>query len=378
MNKKEKEKKIDIESLNEILSIGKKISKVLYIVIIASLIVLGIYILKEFKVFTYIGEILKIISPVFIGFVIAWLFDPLVKWFQKKKIPKVIGCIISYLIIFLVIFLVLYSFFPNIVSQLGEFVKTIPDILKDLKAFSDKLFSKMGGVSISESIYQTLEKFIVSITTELPTKIIAITKSIISFGLQFSLGLIIGFYLLFDYDKVNKTILNIIPDKWIDNYQDLTKRINTSLRKYVQGVLLIMLIMFITQTIALSIIGLKTPMLFALFCAVTDIIPYFGPYIGAIPAVIVGFTMSPMTGILTIVAILIVQTLENNVYQPLIMGHTMKLHPVVIMLCMLISQHFFGILGMILSTPILSCLKVIFNFTDEKIKEKLNTAKLKV
>ena len=137
-----------------------------------------------------------------------------------------------------------------------------------------------------------------------------------------------------------------------------------------------MFIMFVTQTIALSIVGLKTPMLFALFCAVTDIIPYFGPYIGAIPAVIVGFTMSPLKGILTIVAILVVQLLENNIYQPLIMGHTMKLHPVVIMLGMLIFQHFFGILGMVLATPILSCLKVIFNFTDEKIriKDKLHSS----
>ena len=112
---------------------------------------------------------------------------------------------------------------------------------------------------------------------------------------------------------------------------------------------------------------LKAPLIFALFCALTDVIPYFGPYIGAIPAVIVGFAVSPITGICSIVAILVVQLLENNFYQPLIMGHTMKLHPVTIMLGLLIFQHFFGIIGMIVATPVIAAGKVIFTYLDEKL-----------
>ena len=108
--------------------------------------------------------------------------------------------------------------------------------------------------------------------------------------------------------------------------------------------------------------------MFALFCAITDVIPYFGPYIGAIPAVIVGFTMSPVVGVFCIVSIVVVQLLENNFYQPLIMGHTMKLHPVTIMIGLLIFQHFFGIIGMIIATPVIASLKVIITFINEKTK----------
>ena len=108
-------------------------------------------------------------------------------------------------------------------------------------------------------------------------------------------------------------------------------------------------------------------MLFALFCAVTDVIPYFGPYIGAIPAIIVGFTISPITGICVIISIVVVQLLENNFYQPLIMGHTMQLHPVTIMLGLLIFQHFFGILGMVIATPVIACIKVLLLFINEKL-----------
>ena len=127
-----------------------------------------------------------------------------------------------------------------------------------------------------------------------------------------------------------------------------------------------MFLVFITQSIGLTIAGLEAPILFALFCAVTDIIPYFGPYIGGIPAVIVGFTMSPITGICVLISIVIVQLLENNFYQPLIMGHTMKLHPVTIMIGLLIFEHFFGILGMVVATPVIACIKVFVLFLDEK------------
>ncbi len=107
--------------------------------------------------------------------------------------------------------------------------------------------------------------------------------------------------------------------------------------------------------------------MFALFCAVTDIIPYFGPYIGGVPAVIVGFTISPITGICVLISILVVQILENNFYQPLIMGHTMKLHPVTIMIGLLIFQDFFGIIGMVVATPVIACLKVLITFINEKL-----------
>ena len=145
------------------------------------------------------------------------------------------------------------------------------------------------------------------------------------------------------------------------------ERLNDSLRDYIQGLLLIMLLVFVTQAIGLTLVGLKAPLIFALFCALTDIIPYFGPYIGAVPVIVVAFATSPITGICSIIAILVVQTLENNFYQPLIMGHTMKLHPVTIMLGLLIFGHFFGIIGMIVATPVIAAGKVIFTYLDEKL-----------
>ena len=335
-------------------------------------ILLGIYLLKESKILVFLKNLLIVISPVFIGLLIAWLCDPIVKFLQSKKIPRFAGCIIVYLFLIGIIFMFLYLFLPTFVRQIGDFAGTIPDILADLKVFGNRFFDTFAtdGIdvkAIQTQVYTTIENFALGLTTNLPNTIINITKSIISSSVNFVLGLMIGFYMLFDFDKINSTVLSHMPLKWKDNYAELTTRINTSLRNYVQGVFLIMFLVFITQSIGLTLAGLEAPLLFAVFCAVTDIIPYFGPYIGAIPAVLVGFTISPSVGIFCIISIVIVQLLENNFYQPLIMGHTMQLHPVIIIISLLIFQHFFGIIGMVVATPVVACLKVIFMFIDEKI-----------
>ena len=372
MFRKKSNDKIDMESLNNILDTGKRIMKIGYFMAVVCLILLATYLIKEWKILSLLGRLLLVISPIFIGIIIAWLFDPLVDWFEKR-VPRAVGCIFVYLIILGGIFLFFYLLAPNFVGQVKDFASTVPDILKDLVKFSngfidglEKTFNYDLG-DAKKQIYASLTDFGIKFTTNLPTYIMNIGKSLINGIINFGLGLMIGFYMLYDYDKFHKQIRKLLPKSWKKNYDELGHRINSSLRNYVSGLFVVMLLVFLTQSIGLTLAGMQAPLLFALFCAVTDIIPYFGPYIGAIPAIIVGFTISPITGICCIISIVVVQLLENNFYQPLIMGHTMKLHPITIMLGLLVFEHFFGIIGMILATPIIACIKVILMFVDEKL-----------
>lgn len=374
MFKKRNDSEIDIASLNQILRTGKRLINIGFFMAIVCLVLLGTYLIKEWKILTTIGEIIHVISPIFIGLLIAWLFEPLVTKLEKKKVPRLVGCILVYVLLIGMLFGISYLFLPSLLGQVKDFIGAAPSIFEDLTNFALKLVETIdpnGLVNINDlkhELTDVISKLGMSIVSDIPKYIVSISKGVISGGLNFVLGLMIGFYLLFDIHKVNKAITRIIPKEWVDPYKDLSKRINTSLRSYVQGVLTIMIIVFITQTIGLTLAGLEAPIVFALFCALTDIIPYFGPYIGGIPAVIVGFTISPITGICVLIAIIIVQLLENNFYQPLIMGHTMKLHPVTIMVGLLIFQHFFGILGMVIATPVIACLKVLTEFINEKLE----------
>ncbi|MCI8568519.1 MAG: AI-2E family transporter [Bacilli bacterium] len=373
MFRKVKDKEIDITSLNSILKTGRRLINIGFFMAIVSLVLLGTYLLKEWKLLKFLGEILMIISPIFIGFLIAWLFEPLVSKLEEKKIPRILGCILVYIIIFGLLLLICYLFIPSLISQIKDFVAAAPSIFDDLTRFATNFIKKMDTgnlidiAALKNEVATAITNFGTSIGSDLPKYIFQIGKSIVSGGFNFVLGLMIGFYLLYDFNKVNDNIKNIIPYSWKNNYEELVHRINTSLRSYVQGVLLVMLLVFITQCIGLTLAGIEAPILFALFCAVTDIIPYFGPYIGGVPAVIVGFTISPITGICVLISILVVQILENNFYQPLIMGHTMKLHPVTIMIGLLIFQYFFGIIGMVVATPVIACLKVLITFINEKL-----------
>ncbi len=369
---KKKDKEIDITSLNEILNTGRKLINIGYTMAIIALIVLGTYLLKEWHVFSFLKDLFIVISPIFIGLLIAWLCDPVVQFLESKRIPRVVACIFVYMLLLGGLFLLLYLLLPTFVNQIRDFVGAIPDLLTQVRRWLNDVFESFSYYDfnirmIQDQIYSSIENVGKDITNNLPNLVLSMGKSVVNFGMSFILGLMVGFYMLFDFDKINQNLISFMPLRFRTHYQDLGNRINHSLRSYVQGVFSVMLLVFVTQSVGLTIAGLRAPLIFAFFCAITDIIPYFGPYIGAVPAVIVGFTMSPLVGIGCIISIVVVQLLENNFYQPLIMGHTMKLHPVTIMISLLIFQHFFGIIGMIVATPVVACLKVILTFVNEKI-----------
>lgn len=370
--KKENNEKVDIFKLNEVLKISSNMLKVMWALMIIGLIVLVTFLFKEWKILNFLGTIISVLSPLFIGLIVAWLLDPMVNWLQKNGVKRAFGTVIVFLAFLSLLILFFVLMIPTLAEQVNEFISYAPTILDYISDMGESIFSHLGEVynydftSVKSQLYSAISNLLSSITVELPNTIINFATSIINGGLNIILGLFIGFYMLFDFNNVRKHLFNLLPKSIHSDAITLTDNLNKTLRSYVQGTLLIMLILFVFQSIALAIAGLSSPMLFGLFCAVTNVIPYIGPYIGGIPAVIVGFTISPTTGFFSLVAVVVAQFLEGNFLNPIVMSKTMKLHPVTIMLGLLIFGHFFGILGMILATPIISCIKVIANFFNEK------------
>lgn len=370
--KKIDDKEIDHKKLNELISLSRNVVKILYIL----LIVVGVYavimLTKEIRIFKFILVILKVISPLFIGFIIAWLFDPLVKWLQKKGIRRSIGTTITYVILLGFIALVMGGLIPLLSEQLNEFIKVIPNIIDNSRDVIDKFADKLSvidGLDVSAFKRELFDKIVVfstNLTSELPSMLVIFVRKFFSGMGSIIVGLVIGFYLLLSFNNVNDTLITLFPKKIQRNTKEIVYEVNSSLRRFVVGALLDALLIFIVSSIGFGIVGLKAPFLFALFCALTNIIPYAGPYIGGIPAVIVGFSQSPTVGILTLVIIVVVQFLEGNFIQPMVMSKTTKLHPVTIMIGLLVFGHFWGILGMFVSTPIIASCKAIFTYFDDK------------
>ena len=372
MKKDKDNEKLDIPKLNEIIKVSRNILKIMFAFMIIGLILVTTYLIKEWKLLNFLGAVLSILSPFFIGIIIAWLLDPIVTWLQKNGFKRAIATVMVFLSFISLVVLFFVLLIPSFADQINEFIGSAPNVLNNIKNFGENLFDKLNNIydydftNIKEQLYGGLSNIVSGLTVTLPNKVISIASSIVSGGLNIIFGLFIAFYMLFDFNNVRKHLFNLLPKSIHADAITLTDRLNKTLKSYVQGTLLIMLLLFIFQSITLAIAGLSSPMLFGMFCAVTNVIPYIGPYIGGIPAVIVGFTISPATGIFTLLAVVIAQFLESYFLNPIVMSKTMKLHPVTIRIGLLIFGHFFGILGMVLATPIISCIKIIFNFFNEK------------
>lgn len=377
---KKKKTELNVDGINDIVSLSSKILHLLYIVMIIASIFIVTILIKEWGILTFILGLLKVLSPLFIGFVIAWLFNPLVKKLELKGISRVWGAIIIYVIFLIVLLIFLRFLVPTIYIQINELFGNIPNIFNDAKDAINKLFenfSNMEGFDITavkNNIMTTMEIKITDFTTTFPATLLNVMVKFFSSMATIAMGLFVGLYMLFDFDSISKFFLNLIPKKNQFEAQVLLANIGGEVRKSINGTLLVATMVFVCDSIGFAIVGLQAPLLFGLFCGITDLIPYVGPYIGGAVAVIIGFSQSTFIGIMILIICVIVQCVENFILQPIVMSKTMKLHPVTIIIGLLIFNHFFGIIGMILATPCIALMKVIYAFVKDKYKlfQKVN------
>lgn len=365
-------KKIDIENVNGVLSLTNKILKIAYILIVIIAIYAITLIGKEWNVLQFFLTVIRILAPLFVGIVIAWLFNPFVTWLQKRGVRRGIGTVVTYFLIFSILYVMMQAIIPLLIYQINDFVKTLPDIFNTVKIWIEDLFARAGNLinmdtkGVQQDIFREIEDFGTGLAKGLPQMTISFLTSVFSGAGVIVIGLIIGFYFLLTFDNASDSIFELVPKKYRKETKDLFHAVDTSLQRYVRGALIDCTAVFVVTSIGLWIVGLQSPLLFGLFCGITNIIPYAGPYIGGFPAVIVGFAEDPMIGLFTLLVIVIIQFVEGNFFQPLIMSKTTKLHPVTIMVGLLVFGHFWGILGMVVSTPIITSLKSIFMYFDEK------------
>lgn len=370
--KKRSSDKVDYDKLNELIIFSRNFMKFIFSVSIVALVVLLTYIAKEWNLFSIVGDILSILSPFFIGIILAWLLDPIVDFFQKKGVKRGIGATFVYVLLIVLIFVLGRLLMPTLIDQINDMISGAPEMIKSMTQHFEKFTNwlsktyNVDGEIIKSTVNDVVNNVLYSITVDGPSLVVSILSSIVSGGIDILLGFLIGFYMLLDFDDVKVQLAKIIPNKHRDEVTELTTKLNKTLRNFVYGTLIVMFILFICQSIGMSIAGISSPLVFALFCAITNIIPYLGPYIGGAPAVVIGFTMSPSIGLGVFISVLVCQLLESYLLTPVIQSKTMKLHPVTIIIGLLLFSHFFGIIGMLFATPVIACGKIIINFFIEK------------
>ena len=362
---------IDKDGLNEIIHLSQKLLRVFYICVIVA-IILGVLIAcRELKLMNFFFGVIKVISPLFIGFILTWLFYPLQKKMVDKGMNKALSAIIIFILVVGFIFLFIYIFVPVLYKQINDLISIIPNVFSSVTNFISKSLDKIdiNGLNISQvkhSIVEYGQKMLVSITTELPNSLLNVVKSLVSALGIIVLSLVVMIYMLIDFDNITFNFQKFLRKKGMEDYIKLFDNIGYNARKVVNGTLLVAFMVFVCDTIGFALVGLNAAVLFGLFCGITDLIPYIGPYIGGAAAVIVGFTQGPFVGIATLIVAALVQLIESYVLQPVVMSKAMQLSPIMIIVGLLLFGYFFGIVGMIVSTPCMSIIKEIIIFISHK------------
>ena len=368
---KNKKEELDHKGLNEVIGLSKRILKILYLVLIVGAVLAIITVFKISGLFNILVGVLKVISPLFIGFIIAWLFNPLVKKLKDRGLPKVLSALIVYSIFLVFLFLFIRVFIPVIYSQLNDLLAKLPSILTDVTKVSENFINQftIEGVditSVKTNLFTSLENYLFNFTETLPENIINIVVSLFSGIGTILISLVVGLYMLFDFDAISKHFIKLLPSRHQYEINTLLTNIGKEVRKTINGTLLIATMVLVCDTVGFALVGLEAPLLFGVFCGLTDLIPYIGPYIGGAAAVVVGFSQNPVVGISVLIICIIVQLVENYILQPVVMSKAMQLHPVTIITGLLIFGYFFGIIGMIVATPLIALLKVIYRFIVNK------------
>ena len=360
----------------------------LFIVFNAFLLYVLFFIIKNFDVIAVTGTkavsaVLAALSPLFIGLIVAYLFDPLVtkidkrllqralaadkkegtKKIKRESMCRMIAILITFLIILAAVTLIVYGFAVMLLGQFvftdieAMFVNVYEQFMNYEAEFRTWVATKLPDGFISEKVTELVSLIIVwfSDNFSASTTIAAISGAVGSI-INFVIGLIISIYLLKDKEVfigIWKKFLNLImPGRYADTINSTLNEVDDVISLFIRGAMLDALFVAILSSIGLSILGLEFGVFIGVFAGICNIIPYFGPVLGMVPAFLIGWlTEDFMQGLLAIVILLLVQQIDSNIIYPKVVGSSTGLHPLAVLLSVSVFGYFGGIIGMLLAVP---------------------------
>ena len=315
--------------------------------------------------------IVVLFKTIFLPFVVAgilfYLCRPLVTWLVKKKIPQWIAILAAYIAIIVFIYGVIKLIGPVINDQLELFVKNLPVMVSSVIDLVNYIQANQS--SIPGFIQEAFLTAMVELESQLQSNIGNIANGILSvFGVIggfintiFYLVMVpfILFYMLKDSHRFAPSVAKLFPESKREHVKKILKDMDKTISTYIQGQMLVSVIVGILLYIGYLIIGLNYSLVLAMFGMFTNVIPFLGPYIAVIPAFLVALFQDPIMAIYVAIIMLIAQQIEGNIISPNIMGKTLKIHPLTIIVLILTAGNLLGIVGVIFVIPAYSVAKVL-------------------
>ncbi len=340
----------------------------------------------------FFGGIIGAMAPVLIGILIAYLLNPVVNIVDKKIMTRLfiatpidpkkakkqerrkknISILITFLIIFAVLFAIIYTISVMVVGQLvfASFSSMIDSVwgyfMKNV-GLIDVLQEKLESIGMADKLQELIDSVFswLSKNTD-PTALVDHITSISGGIFNIALGLIVSIYLLIDREfflrlcrKTGKIIMS--PAKY-EKTSVLLGEINLVIASFLRGQMLDGLIIAILSSVGLHIIGVQFAIFIGFFAGIANIIPYFGPILGMVPAVVVALLTGDFTQALLAVAVLFgIQQIDSMIISPRVVGTSTGLHPVFVLMAVTVGGYYMGIIGMLVAVPIAAIIKLLLS-----------------
>lgn len=315
--------------------------------------------------------ILAVAFPFIVAAFIAYLLHPLIEKLHENGLQWWLSVFIIFILFFGGIGYGIYKGIPIFVQQLLDLSENLPQIITEFEDWVDSIEKKSKswplGVhkQINDSLHTLYGEF---------DKILERVKNFLLWILDsvFIILLIpfIAFYMMKDIKYLQDEFWEIVPRRWREQTKIFIKNVDVSLGSYIRGQLIISGTVGILTSLFFWLIKLKYPLLLGAVVGITNVIPYFGPIIGAIPAVLVALTMSKTIVIYVILIVFVLQFLEGNILSPLIMGKSLRMHPLMIMFSILIGGELGGVIGLIIAVPVVAIIKTAIKQAYDQFQKR--------
>ncbi|WP_430609195.1 AI-2E family transporter [Enterococcus sp. DIV0876] len=332
-------------------------SKIFASLVIICLIGLAIWIFSNILfVFRPLEAIFSsVFLPVLISVFIFYIFLPFFNWINKLTNRKAVALYSTLLLIVFAAYLIIQVIAPALAAEMGRFIGQVPVIINlvidniDHSYMRDLFEPLVESVNFSQ-VGNFAMQFLTGATNSLTSLISIVSHSAI---ILFTIPLLLV-YMFKDGEKIPGFLSEKSPQKYRSLILQLCDDFHQAASAYIGGKLLVCSYVAISSYLVFSLLGLQNALLLGLICGVLDIIPYFGPFIGAAPAFLFALSQDIQTSLLLILGITVIQFGESYLVSPLVMNKVLHIHPIIAVFLLLIAGNLLGFVGMIVALPVYS------------------------
>jgi predicted PurR-regulated permease PerM len=298
--------------------------------------------------------------PFILAGILYYILRPAVEWLHGYKVPRSIAILIMFLVLVGVLMAFCLAVGPIFQQQLNRLIVTAPKIADLL--WQQWLYFQENQASFPSFVnnwFEQATQYVQVLVASIGRNLANILSGITSFILTLIIVPFILFYLLKDGPRFSEGLLRWVPQGKREEAQVIIGDMSRALSTYVLGQMVVSLCVGTMVFIGYSLIGLDYSLILAFVAMLTNLIPFVGPLIGAIPALAVGLIDSPWMMFKALLVVLAAQQIESNVISPQIMGRALDVHPLTIILLLLVAGSLSGVVGMILAVPLYALTKVV-------------------